>query len=112
MDPRAVHVVLRLGEVVRRAPVAWKGMPDGAQHRRGERRRLIALEAEEECVDRSSHRELRRIISWRFGCRLASSAEALSRPIPLCDDNFLGNLNTYKPSSYPTFTTSSLDSAG
>ena len=32
--------------------------------------------------------------------------------IPLRDDNFLGNLNTYKPSSYPTFTTSSLDSAG
>jgi hypothetical protein len=32
--------------------------------------------------------------------------------IPMRDDNFLGNLNTYKPASYPTFTSSSLDSAG
>jgi hypothetical protein len=31
--------------------------------------------------------------------------------IPLRDDNFLGNLNTYKPSAYPTFTTASFDAA-
>ena len=32
--------------------------------------------------------------------------------IPLRDDNFLGNLNTYKPSSFPAFTSASLDAAG
>ncbi|HKX42053.1 MAG TPA: NPP1 family protein [Burkholderiaceae bacterium] len=35
-----------------------------------------------------------------------------SATIPMRDDNFLGNLNTYKPDSYPTFTAASLDSAG
>jgi hypothetical protein len=32
--------------------------------------------------------------------------------IPLRDDNFLGNLNTYKPAEYPAFTSASLDAAG
>lgn len=35
-----------------------------------------------------------------------------SATIPMRDDNFLNNLNTYKPSGYPTFTAASLDSAG
>jgi len=35
-----------------------------------------------------------------------------SATIPMRDDNFLSNLNTYKPSGYPTFTAASLDSAG
>lgn len=32
-----------------------------------------------------------------------------SATIPMRNDNFLSNLNTYKPSSYPTFTTSCFD---
>lgn len=35
-----------------------------------------------------------------------------SATIPLRDNNFLDNLNTYKPSTYPAFTAASLDSAG
>lgn len=35
-----------------------------------------------------------------------------SATIPLRDSNFLGNLNTYKPASYPSFTAASIDSAG
>lgn len=35
-----------------------------------------------------------------------------SATIPLKDSNFLGNLNTYKPSSYPAFTATSLDWSG
>ena len=35
-----------------------------------------------------------------------------SGTIPMRDDNFVNNLNTYKPSTYPTFTAASLDSAG
>lgn len=31
--------------------------------------------------------------------------------IPMRDDNFLSNLNTYKPSGYPTFTSGSFDAA-
>jgi hypothetical protein len=34
-----------------------------------------------------------------------------SAVIPLRDDNFLSNLNTYKPSTYPTFTTASFDAS-
>ncbi|GAA0764790.1 NPP1 family protein [Ideonella azotifigens] len=34
-----------------------------------------------------------------------------SATIPLKDSNFLGNLNTYKPSGYPTFTQASVDAA-
>lgn len=35
-----------------------------------------------------------------------------SATIPMRNDNFLGNLNTCKPDSYPTFSAASLDSAG
>jgi len=34
-----------------------------------------------------------------------------SATIPMMDSNFLSNLNTYKPSSYPTFTSASFDAA-
>lgn len=34
-----------------------------------------------------------------------------SATIPLKDSNFLSNLNTYKPASYPSFTAASLDAA-
>jgi hypothetical protein len=32
-----------------------------------------------------------------------------SASVPLKDSNFLSNLNTYKPSGYPTFTAASVD---
>lgn len=34
-----------------------------------------------------------------------------SATIPMRDDNFLGNLNTYKPNNYPAFTTASFDAS-
>jgi hypothetical protein len=34
-----------------------------------------------------------------------------SATIPLRDNNFLTNLNKYKPASYPTFTQASLEAA-
>jgi len=60
MDPRAFSVVLLLREFVRGIPVAAQAVPDGAQHRRRNRRRRLALKAEDEPVDGVGHRVILR----------------------------------------------------
>lgn len=55
VDPGAFGVVLRLCELVRGLPVAAQAVPDGAQHRRRKRRRLLAIEAGDERIDRVGH---------------------------------------------------------